>query len=178
VTLAKRYAEGFLEYAASVIGFDSALKELSVLKTVFDENPDFMSFLGNPAIGYPDKCAAIDNTLGKYFSPETCAFVKLLLRKGRIGSFIAIEEYARFKYEHGEEVPAALTSAYPLDAGMVKAIEEELEEAFKKKLHMELEIDRSLLGGVRVAIGNIIIDGSIRKRLDDMRDKLMALRMN
>jgi len=177
MTVEKRYAEGFLDYAKETIGFDKGLEELNGVKNVFQDSPEFLSFLENPAINYAEKCDTIEAVFAKSFSQETRQFLKLLLKKRRIELIVAIEEYARVKYAHGEEIAALLNSSYPLDTEDVRSIKDVLEKKMMKKLHLYMDLNPELLGGVRATIGNIVIDGSVKKRLEDLREKLMAAKV-
>jgi F-type H+-transporting ATPase subunit delta len=174
----KRYAEGFLEFAKDTIGFTEGLEELRGLKGVLRDNPEFKAFLDNPAMSYSEKCAALENVLGKSFSQESIILLKLLLKKNRIDEFDKMVDYARVKYAHGNEVNALVKASYPLDTDMIGKIKNSLEKLLEKKLHIYMDLDPDLLGGVRAEIEHIVIDGSLKKRLDDLRHKLMAVRVS
>ncbi|MBU0503975.1 MAG: ATP synthase F1 subunit delta [Candidatus Omnitrophota bacterium] len=175
--VAKRYAESFLEFIRPSIGMASALRELKDLKLILHDNPDFEKFLDNPDIAYNEKIGIIDRTL-EDFSGEIRDFLKLLLEKGRIGCIIDICDYARVNYSKGEGIDVLLKTTYPLDLSLIRKIKEKLEDKFKKRLVFHLELDADLLGGIQVTVGNTLIDGSVRKRLNDLRKKLMAVRVN
>lgn len=176
VALAKRYANGFLDFAKDSIGFEKGLEELKNLKDIFRDNPDFKDFLESPEITFEEKRAAIKTTLADIFSEESRFFLELLLKKNRFDSFRDIAEYARLKYSHGEEVDALVVASYPLDTDDLESIKSLLEKKFSKKMHIYMDLDPSLLGGVRTTVGNMVIDGSVKKRLDDMKSKLMAIK--
>ena len=178
ISVAKRYADGFLEFARDSIGFEKGLEELKALKGVFRDNPDFVTFLESPEIMYCEKCDAVKNILSERFSQEICFFLQLLLKKSRIDRFDDIAEYARFKYAHGEEVDATLEASYPLDTDQLEAIKSLLEKKFSRKIHLYMKLDAGLLGGVRATVGNMVIDGTVKKRLEEMRNKLMAVKVS
>jgi len=172
------YAEAFLEYAAQTIGFNKGLEDILAVKGVFRENPDLESFLENPAIMNREKSELVEKVFTDGFSQETRDFLKLLLRKGRIGTFTDIAEYARVKYSHGKEVDAVISASYPLDLDILESLKSVLESRLHKKLHLYSDLDPDLLGGVRVTVDNIVLDGSVKKRLQDMREKLMSARVD
>lgn len=172
------YTEGFLEYAGLAIGLDKALGEILAVRDVFRENPDLKSFLENPAILSREKSEMIENVFKDGFSQETRDFLKLLLKNGRISKFHDIAEYARVKYSHGKEVDAVISASYPLDLDILESLKSVLENKLHKKLHLYSDLDTDLLGGVRVTMNNIVLDGSVKKRLEDMREKLMAVRVD
>ncbi|MDD5423600.1 MAG: ATP synthase F1 subunit delta [Candidatus Omnitrophota bacterium] len=176
--LAKRYVDGFLEYARGAIGFEEALEELKNAKDVFRDNPEFLKFLGKPVITYNEKCGVIDEVFAKSFSQDLRNFLKLLLKKDRVEIFFQIADYARIKYAHGEKVEAVLSTSYMLDTDLVRSIKDAMERKMNKKLQLYVKLDPDLLGGVKVDVGNKVIDGSVKKRLEEIKEKMTALRMS
>jgi len=177
MTLINRYAEGFLEYAKGTIGFESALEELKNARDVFRKVPEFQEFLENPAINYIEKCRTIDNTLVEGFSQEIRDFLKLLLKKERIGIFNSIVEYARIKYSHGERTAAVLYTTYVMSTGFLEKFKKALEDKLHVGLQLYIDLAPDMLGGVRVVFGNKILDGSVKKRFEDLKRKLTALKV-
>jgi len=177
MTLIKRYTEGFLEYAKETIGFEKALEELKMAKDVFRENPEFKKFLENPAINYIEKCDVIDNTLAAAFSQEVRSFLKLLLKKGRIEIFSDIAEYARIKYAHGEKTNALLYTSYLMGTEFLQTFKDKLEKKLRMQLQLYINLAPDMLGGVRVIFNNKILDGSVKRRLEDMKRKLLAAKV-
>ena len=100
-----------------------------------------------------------------------------MIDKGRFDNFTDIADYVRVTYSHGIEVDALLKVSYPLDTETIRRIKGIIEKKLGKKLHLYLELDSDLLGGVYAKIENILIDGSVRRRLEDMRAKLLATRV-
>lgn len=174
----RMYAEGFLEYAGQTIGFAKGLDEILAVKAVFRDNPELKSFLENPAMMNREKSEMVDKVFEEGFSRETRDFLKLLLKKDRIDIFSDIAEYARVKYLHGKEVDAVISASYPLDLDILESLKAVLESKLKKKLHLYSDLDTDLLGGVRVTVDNFVLDGSVKKRLEDMREKLMTVRVD
>ena len=67
--------------------------------------------------------------------------------------------------------------SYPLETETIRRIKNCIEKNFHKKLHLYIELDSDLLGGVYAKIENILIDGSVRRRLEDMREKLLTMKV-
>ncbi len=176
VAVAKRYAEGFLEFAKGSIGFEKGLEELKKLKDLFRDNADFKNFLESPEISFAEKCTEIDIILSENFSEETRFFLQLLIKKNRFDAVSEIAEYARLKYAHGDEVDALVVASYPLDTDELESIKGALEKKFSKKMHIYMDLDPSLMGGVRATVGNMVIDGSVKKRLEEMKNKLLTIK--
>lgn len=172
-----RYAEAYISYARANCGVEKALKDLVIVKNVIRDNLDFGDLMDNPAISYAEKCAIIDAVINGKLSEQMRNFLKLLLEKKRFSIFLEVAEYLRLKYSHQGQVDVLLKTAFPLELGLIKRIEEALKNKLKKNLRFYIDLDGSLLGGVQVVIGNTIIDGSVKKRLQELREKLVTVRM-
>lgn len=175
--VAKRYADAFLAYAKDHIGFEKGLDELQNAKRVIRDNGELMDFFESLDITDSEKSSVVEAVFREGFTEELRHFLKLLVEKRRIGLFIDIAEYARINYAHGVEVDALLKTSYPLETEDIQAIKDALERRLRRKLHLYVELDADLVGGVCAKVGNIIIDGSVRKRLEDLREKLDVLKV-
>jgi F-type H+-transporting ATPase subunit delta len=178
VIIAARYAEAFLGYAKGTIGLERAIEDFKGIRDVARENPGFLEILGTPEVLYKDKIDFIDMVLQEGFSLQFKQFLALLLEKERIDQLLNIAEYVRVTYSHGDEIEAVLKTTFPLDLELIKALEEKLEKKMHKKIKFYIQLDGSLLGGVQVIIGNTVLDGSVKRRLDELREKLMQIRIN
>ena len=173
-----RYAEAFLSFSRANCGIDKALEDLVIVKNVIRDNPGFGELMDNPEISFAEKCAIIDKVIEGSLMEEIRNFLKLLLEKKRFNIFLEIAEYLRAKYSHQGQVDVLLRTAFPLELDLIKKIEQALKNKLKKNLRFYIDLDGSLLGGVQVVIGNTIIDGSVKKRLGDLREKLITVRMD
>lgn len=173
----KRYADAFLGYCSSTIGEKRAVEELLHLRNLLRHNPEFRKFLEYRGIGQGVKAEVLEKALSAGFSDEIKHFLKLLLRKRRIEYLTDIVHYVQKASAHGEALPAVVSFAYPLDLEALKEIRDRLEKKFNRRLKLYLDFDPGLLAGVRVRVGNTILDGTLRRRLDDLRGSLRAVRM-
>jgi F-type H+-transporting ATPase subunit delta len=173
-----RYAEAFLSFARANCGVDKVLEDLVIVKNVIRDNPGFKDLMDHPEISYVEKCAIIDAVIKDDSSDEMLNFLKLLLEKKRFNIFLEVAEYLRTKYSHQGQVDVLLRTAFPLELDLIKRIEEALKSKLKQNLRFYIDLDGSLLGGVQVVVGNTIIDGSVKKRLQELREKLITVRMD
>ena len=177
--LVSRYAEAFFNFSRANCGSVKALEDLVVVKNIITRNPGFKDLMYNPEISYPEKCTIIDGVIRDGISDEMRDLLKLLLEKNHFDIFLDIAEYLRAKYSHEGQVDVLLKTAFPLELELINKIQAALKKKFKQNnLRFYIDLDGSLLGGVQVVIGNTIIDGSIRKRLAELRDKLTTVEMN
>ena len=173
-----RYAEAFLGFAQVNCGVEKALEDLVIVKNIIRDNPSFKDLMDHPEISFVEKCAIIDTVIKDGPGEEIRNFLKLLLEKKRFNIFLEVAEYLRAKYSHQGQVDVLLKTAFPLELDLIKRIEDALKNKFKQNLRFYIDLDGDLLGGVQVVIGNTIIDGSVRKRLLDLREKLITVRMD
>lgn len=173
-----RYGEALMKYAKEVIGVDKIFLDLKEARLLMRDNVEIIDFLNNPEIAVSDKNNFVDKVFSDDFSQEIRNFMKLLIEKSRFNYFLDIAEYIRVTYSYNGEEEVLLKSAFPLDLDQVKKIEDALEGKFHKKFKFYIELDADILGGVEVVMGNKIVDGSVRKRLDDLKERLKTIRVN
>ncbi|MDD5432385.1 MAG: ATP synthase F1 subunit delta [Candidatus Omnitrophica bacterium] len=176
--IVKRYADAYFDFVRHTIGEAPSALEFKNLKSIIRDNPEFLEFLEAPDVTHQQKFEFINNVLKDYFSVEFRNFIKLLLDKDRIKELVDILEYVRETYSHGEEIEAVIRTSLPLDLDIIKEIEEMLVKKFKRNFKFYISLDGSLLGGVQVQVGNTVIDGSVRRRIDELREKLSTVRVN
>jgi len=167
----KRYCEAFTDFTKSTIGLERCVEEVKSLKNIITNNREFMELLLSPAITKNEKFKFIDQVLGGNFSQELILFLKLIVEKNRTVWLVNMLDYIRVNYSHGEAVDVVLRSANLLDLETIRKIQEKLQNKLQKKLHFYLELDPSLLAGVAVVIGNTVIDGSLKRRIDELKEK-------
>ncbi|MFH1605444.1 MAG: F0F1 ATP synthase subunit delta [Pseudomonadota bacterium] len=106
---------------------------------------------------------------------EAKNFVNLLIENGRLPAlpeiFVLFEE---LKNEREGVVDAQISTAFELDAAQLASLVADLEKRFKRKINPQVSIDRDLIGGVRVVVGDEVIDGSVRGKLRAMAIGLLA----
>ncbi|MDD5136831.1 MAG: ATP synthase F1 subunit delta [Candidatus Omnitrophica bacterium] len=175
--LAKRYGDAFLAFTKEGCGIEKGVQDLHDVNRIFRDNPDFENFLVTPGINDLEKIEILDRVIRNGFSDEVHFFLKLLLAKGRLDKFSDIAEYVRIVYSHGKEIDALLKVSYPLDTETIRRIKELIEKKLNKKIHLYIELDSELLGGIYAKVENILIDGSVRRRLEDMKAKLLAAKV-
>jgi F-type H+-transporting ATPase subunit delta len=105
--------------------------------------------------------------------PATRAALAMIIAADRIGDLAAIaDDVARRAAERREAEVAEVFVAAPIDDAQRAALKAALEQATGKRLDVKVFVDERVLGGVRAKIGDTVIDGSIAKRLDDLRSRV------
>jgi F-type H+-transporting ATPase subunit delta len=109
------------------------------------------------------------------FSAEAKNFVQLLIEYDRLTLLPEIfEQFETLKNEREGVVDAQITTAFELEGAQLASLVAELEKRFKRKINPQVSIDRDLIGGVRVVVGDEVIDGSVRGKLNAMAAGLLA----
>lgn len=171
-TAARPYARAVFETAradSSQAAWSDMLALLSALMT----NDDMQAALVSPKLGVVEKGQLVIDVCGDKLSAAGKNFVKLLAENGRlqlIGDITAIYEQLRAEAE--SKIEATVTSAYPLSDAQLQA----MTAALKKKLGCEVtlvtETDESLIGGVVIRAGDLVIDGSANAKLSALAQAL------
>lgn len=129
------------------------------------------SKLGSPAA----KAALVRSLLAKKASPQTLAIVEHLVqqpRGRRIGELL--REAAAIVADQAEQSIATVTTAAPLTAAQLDRLAGALSAAHGRTLRINQIVDPAVIGGLRVQIGDDVIDGSIASRLSDLRIRLAS----
>jgi len=173
--LVRRYARAFIEVAEKSIGIKAATDEFRVLKWIAVENPGFLEVLNNESIMHTEKVEFITRIGQGRFSQELVNFLTLLIERQRITLLVDIADYIRVHYARDGAVETVLRMAYPLELDMIAAIKAKLEKMINRPVKLFMAMDPTLLGGVQIVMGNTIIDGSVKKRLAELKDKLKGI---
>ncbi|MCX5704084.1 MAG: ATP synthase F1 subunit delta [Candidatus Omnitrophica bacterium] len=176
--LASRYARAFIEYCSGSIGIEEAFSDLKKAKQLLDGNRELTEALENPEIAYSDKYGIVDKVFADDFSAEIRYFLKTLIENGRFSYLSDIAEFARIKYAYGGMEEALIRTSYSLELELIKKIQDAIENKFGRKFKFYIELDSRLLGGVQIIIGNTVIDGSVRKRLNDLKQSMRNAQVN
>jgi len=172
--VARRYAAAFFSLALEKGLVDSLERELAeVVKTV-DENPDLQRFLDNPMVVVAEKKKVVDEVFGGRLSNLTLDFLKVVLDKRREAYLKDIyNEFVKRANEARNLVDVEVTSAKELSQADLTALEARLVKMTGKQVRLTTKVDPALIGGLVVRIGDRVIDGSVTKRLELLREALL-----
>ena len=115
--------------------------------------------------------------LGGKVQPLTLNLLNLLVDKRRAGVLPQVyEEYERLVRSFQNIALATAVTAVPLDAAQQAALERSLEARTGKDIELKTEVDPAVMGGVLVRIGDTVLDGTVRGKLERLREQLLARR--
>lgn len=172
-TIARPYAEAVFDLAdkaGSLAQWSATLANLAAAA----EHPDVRQLLGNPRVSASalvDMFVAVSGDA----SPETRKLLEALTANQRIAALPAMrDQFEALKNERESTVDAKIETAFPLEGVDLAGLVADLERKFKRKVRPEVSVDASLIGGVKVTVGDQVIDGSVRGKLTAMAASLTA----
>jgi F-type H+-transporting ATPase subunit delta len=171
--VAAQYAQGLFELALESGKFDSVLKNLERLKGL-NEHGDFVMALKHPQVEPDEKFAILKSCVYDDAPDEILGFLRVLADKGRAGILhVIIEEYVKLVDLRNNVLEAKVVSAEKLGEAHIARIKRMIEGKFEKAVRIKEHIDPSIIAGFRVYVGDDLIDTSIKKDIDDIRNSLL-----
>jgi F-type H+-transporting ATPase subunit delta len=173
-TAARRYAEAAFQIAQRDDSIDVWRRELEVAATIVGDER-VVRHLANPAVSLEQRTGQVEKALGKAVSQPVLNLVLLQLRRGRIEQLPQVAaEFRRLDNARQGITEATATAAAELTPAEVEAITRRLEQLTGGRVELDVQVDPSLLGGLIVRVGDRLIDGSVRGRLERLRNRLVA----
>ncbi len=168
VTIARPYADAAFELAkgADALGpWSEALERLAFIVA----DPDMRPCIGDPNLTEDRLYGLVVEVAGDGLNQEQKNFVRLLVENERLTVLPEIRDlFVSKKNEHEGVKEVDVTSAFQMDDATLASLKSELETRFKGKLNITVRIDPELIGGVRIAVGDEVIDTSVRGKLANM----------
>lgn len=170
------YAEALLEAAAESGRRDRVREEFDAFAAALQESDELAELLRNPQIDPDSKRAALEAALAD--ADETFLnLLRLLVEKNRIGEVEEIyEEWQRLLAAEEHVLAVELTTAVELSDEEAAEIVRKIETAAGRRVEATRHVDPDLIGGLVLQAGSLRVDGSVRGRLDSLREELLAAR--
>jgi F-type H+-transporting ATPase subunit delta len=172
-TIARPYAEAVFELASQADALDQWSAMLSRLaQAVVD--PAVTPLIGNPRVSDAQLVDLFLSLGGEEVAGER-KFLATLAENGRLAALPQLrEQFEELKNDREGVVDAEIATAFPLSQADLDGLVAGLERRFKRKVNPTVHADESLIGGVRIRVGDEVIDSSVRGRLAAMRYALTA----
>ena len=165
------YAQALYALATENECFDQYEKDLDLVLAVIGENPEYITLISCVSIPCEERLELIDRAFSGAVSVEILSFMKLMCEKNRIADLCeSIEEYKSMLRELHRVSRAMVTSAVELSDEQKLKLEAKLEKISGKKVIAEYFVDKSILGGLIVEIDGRIMDSSLQRHLNDVKD--------
>lgn len=172
VTIARPYAEAVFRIAKEK-GTLAPWSEKLALLSAIAQDPQMHSCIGNPGLTIGKKADLVKTLCGDKADGDANNFIQVLAANERLALLPEIADlYEALKSVEEGIKDAVISTAFPLDAGQQQKLVADLEARFKSKLKATVVVDQSLIGGVKVIVGDQVLDLSVRAKLESMETAL------
>ena len=171
---ARRYARALFDVALKETDPQAVGRDLASFSALVAGHAELRRVLTSPAVPAPRKRALVEDLAGRAaLAPALVKLLGLLADRGRLALLPLLdEEYQARLRDHLHVAKAHVTTAVPLGDEERLAIERGLSGLTGRSVAMTTAVDPGILGGVVARIGSTVYDGSLRRQLERMRDKL------
>ncbi len=174
IRVAKRYAMGLMKSAEELKQVDVVSNDLQFLESIYRQSKDFQLFLHSPVIQNEKKKKILATMFSKKIGEVSLKFLLLLTAKGRENVFPEIiRQFFALRDEKLGIVNIDVTAAVRFSKTQEKNLISQLEEYTKKKVRLLFKLDKRIQGGFIVKVGDTILDGSLRRQLEHLREKFL-----
>jgi F-type H+-transporting ATPase subunit delta len=174
-TVARRYATALADVVMNTGETDMVKAELLQWETILNSNFELQSAFGNPAIAHVNKEKVLNQLIARSSPSRTTAnFLRVLLRNGRLMDIADINaKFASVLEERSGIVSASITSARELPTDEREELKHNLERLTGRKVNINFNIDENIIGGVVTRIGSTVYDGSVKTKLENLKEQLI-----
>lgn len=173
LTVDLTYGQALYEAAEELNKTELILEEGKELISLFQREPAFYEFISTPIISAAEKKHVLENTLDGKITDELLNLMYVLIDKGRARHFHKIIK--RFEHLIDEKQGFSIGTIFsvdPLSKEQLEVFEQNTSKLLKKNVKLENKTDSTIIGGVRIFIEGKVIDATIRKRLNDLKESL------
>lgn len=167
------YGQALYDLARDEALEDDILRQLQVLHTSIEQEPEFLHLLSAHSISKDERCKILEDSFRDKLHPYVLHFLMLLTQKGYIRSLPdCCKAYeALYNEDHGI-LPVQAVSAVPLTEAQQQRLTEKLEKMTGKAVQLVCRIDPDCIGGVRLDYAGKRVDGTVQNRLEAVRSLL------
>jgi F-type H+-transporting ATPase subunit delta len=177
-SVSRRYAKALLMIATERQALEQYEQELEKFKMLLQGDPKRKELMDDPRRSLQEKKEALDHLVKNVVSPIVYNFLRLIVDKRREAFYLdIIREYGKYADDARNVVDAEVRSAVQLTDKDYRDLQQKLSKVTGKNVRLKSIIDTSLVGGIKVKIGDTVIDGSVTKKLYSLKNWLQQLRL-
>jgi F-type H+-transporting ATPase subunit delta len=149
---------------------DDVEDELFRFARLLDREPALRAALTDPGLPVERKSALLRDLLGAQARPITQRLVEIAVTRPQAGSLeSALEELSRLAAQRRQRYVATVRVAQPLDLAQQERLAGSLARIYGRQVQLQVDVDPSVIGGIEVRVGDEVIDGTVARRLQDVR---------
>jgi F-type H+-transporting ATPase subunit delta len=170
--IAEVYARALFEAAKDDDVLDRVHDELGEFADALDSDRNLQVFLFSPYFSSEEKKDGIRRIVSDA-DERLLNFLELLAERHRMPALFRIRRiYDGHWAEENKLLPVTVTSATELDSGLVQEIGERIQEQTGRRVELSSNVDPDVLGGLMVRVGNMVLDATVRNRLEQLRKQV------
>ena len=167
------YAQALYSLAEEDNVTDDILQQLEALDVSFGQEPDYLRLLATPNLSKEERCQLLDSSFRGRIHPYVLNFLKLLTQKGYARKFDdCVRQYRGIYNEKHGIVSVTATTAVAMTAEQKEKLQTKLETVTGKTVQLQCKVETACIGGVRLDYDGKRIDGTVKNRLDAMKELL------
>lgn len=171
---AQRYALALLELADENNSVEKTLEDINFIKNTLDDSRELILFMKSPIVKTEDKAKALEAIFSGKISEQVYRFILLIAQKGREHLLDEITEAFIQKYNQFAGIKTVeVHTAKELDENQKAEISKALEDHTGKKVVMDIKVNPDLKGGIAVKIDDTVIDGTVKHKLEQLKEKFL-----
>ncbi len=168
ITVARPYAEAVYKHAVANDSL-SRWSDMLQIAAAIAENGEFKWLIGNPIVTTKQLGEMFLEIIRNKSNSEADNLLMMLAENKRIHILPQISQlFEQLKAQHEGVLEARIVSAFAMEGKQLRKLISELEQKFKRKIEAQVSVDPELIGGVKVEIGDEILDASVRGKLEAM----------
>lgn len=167
------YAKGLYSLAAEEGLCKTILEEMALLEQSFSAEPMFLRLLSAPNVAVQERCQVLDDSFRGKLQPYLLNFLKILTEKGYIRHYSDCYKAYRSQYNEDNGIlPVRAVTAVALDDAQLEKLTAKMQALTGKTVELENMVDPQVMGGVRLDYDGKRVDGTVKNRLDAIRELL------
>jgi len=167
--VARVYADALFDVAREKGKLDQIGGQLGEFVDALEGDHDLQVFFFSPYFSSAEKVEGLRRAIDGA-DPELVNFLELLIEKNRMTEIFRIRrQFEQLWKQENKRIDVTVTSAVELDPAVVEKIGEEIERQTGSKAELASRVDGEILGGIVLQVGNMVLDASIRSRLEKLR---------
>ncbi len=171
--IARRYAEGLLRAAIKNNKVNIVEENLFDFINFIWVNKDIRKFLTHPKLPYDVKAQVLSKTIQREYDVLTMEFLKFLIKKDRINEIVPISyEFDALNDRYQGVLKVEVISAYPVSEEFLNTVKKELEENTGRKIKFNVVVDKNMILGIKIKIGDFVIENSLEYKLQNFLERI------
>lgn len=170
----KKYAEALITVSKELDCIPDTGKSLILIEQLIREEKVFRAFFYTQRINSVEKVKILKDVLGELINPVVYEFFALLAERNEYGIFISVVSvYGKLQKETLNQIDVTAYSIDKVGKDIITSIIKGIEKSTGKNVDLKSQIDKDLLGGLKLRVGNTIFDGSIANQMAEMKKVLL-----